>query len=158
MRSVGLKTLKNKLSEYVRLAAGGLSATSAARSPATRASGWLPLARASQIPTNRRSRCGAMIATAPSAGRRLEPDAHDINAAIKSGLRAIKAIIPSISTRKVGLRLRIYAERNLVERYFNAIKHYEVPQHATKRTARHFLAGLHLVCAHRLAQMTIDPS
>jgi hypothetical protein len=68
-----------------------------------------------------------MTATAPSAGRRLEPDAHDINAAIKSGLRAIKAIIPSISTRKVGLRLRIYAERNLVERFFNRYKKDRAP-------------------------------
>jgi transposase len=96
--------------------------------------------------------------TAPSAGRRLEPDAHDINAAIKSRLRAIKAIIPSISTRKIGLRLRIYAERNLVERFFNAIKHYRGIATRYEKTARHFLAGLHLVCAHRLAQMTIDPS
>jgi transposase len=47
-------------------------------------------------------------------------------AAIKSGLRAIKVHHPvKINPQgQTGLRLRIYAERNLVERFFNAIKHY----------------------------------
>jgi putative transposase len=40
----------------------------------------------------------------------------------------------------------LYAERNLVER-FNAIKHYRGIATRYEKTARNFLAGLHLVCA-----------
>jgi transposase len=35
----------------------------------------------------------------------------------------------------------LYAERNLVERFFNIIKHIR----AYEKTARNFLAGMHLV-------------
>jgi hypothetical protein len=41
----------------------------------------------------------------------------------------------------------LYAERNLVERFFNAIKHYRGIATRYEKTARNFLAGLHLVCA-----------
>jgi transposase len=41
-------------------------------------------------------------------------------------VRAIKVVIPPKSTRKVkrACHFALYAERNLVERFFNAIKHY----------------------------------
>src|SRR6266852_3818650 len=70
-------------------------------------------------------------------------------AAIKSGLRAIKAVIPPKSTRKVkrACDFALHAERNLVERFFNAIKHYRGIATRYEKTARNFLAGLHLVCA-----------
>jgi transposase len=39
------------------------------------------------------------------------------------------------------------AERNLVERFFNIIKHFRAIATRYEKTARNFLAGLHLVCA-----------
>lgn len=64
-------------------------------------------------------------------------------------VRAIKAVIPPKSTRKIkrACDFALYAERNLVERFFNAIKHYRGIATRYEKTARNFLAGLHLVCA-----------
>ena len=64
-------------------------------------------------------------------------------------VRAIKAVIPPKSTRKVkrACDFALYAERNLVERFFNTIKHYRGIATRYEKTARNFLAGLHLVCA-----------
>jgi transposase len=64
-------------------------------------------------------------------------------------VRAIKAVIPPRSTRKVkrDCDFALYAERNLVERFFNTIKHYRGIATRYEKTARNFLAGLHLVCA-----------
>jgi transposase len=66
-----------------------------------------------------------------------------------SGVRAIKAVIPPKSNRRVkrACDFALYAERNLVERFFNAIKHYRGIATRYEKTARNFLAGLHLVCA-----------
>jgi transposase len=41
----------------------------------------------------------------------------------------------------------LYAERNLVERFFNTIKHFRGIATRYEKTARNYLAGLHLVCA-----------
>jgi transposase len=46
-----------------------------------------------------------------------------------------------------GFATLLYAERNLVERFFNAIKQYRGIATRYEKTARNFLAGLHLVCA-----------
>ena len=64
-------------------------------------------------------------------------------------VRAIKAVIPPKSNRKVkrDCDFALYAERNLVERFFNTIKHYRGIATRYEKTARNFLAGLHLVCA-----------
>jgi len=63
-------------------------------------------------------------------------------------VRAIKAVIPPKSNRKVkrDCDFALYAERNLVERFFNTIKHYRGIATRYEKTARNFLAGLHLVC------------
>ena len=37
----------------------------------------------------------------------------------------------------------LYAERNLIERLFNTIKHYRAIATRYEKTARNFLAGLH---------------
>src|SRR5258708_40322631 len=55
---------------------------------------------------------------------------------------------------QTGLRLRTL-ERNLVERFFNAIKHYRGIATRYEKTVHNFLAGLHLVCA---LAWTTDPS
>ena len=77
-------------------------------------------------------------------------NAHDADSFIASlEVRAIKAVIPPRSTRKVqrACDFALYAERNLVERFFNTIKHYRGIATRYEKTARNFLAGLHLVCA-----------
>ena len=64
-------------------------------------------------------------------------------------IRAIKAVIPPGSNRiiKRDCDFVLYRERNLVERFFNTIIH--LPGIATRyeKTARNFLAALHLMCA-----------
>jgi transposase len=63
--------------------------------------------------------------------------------------RAIKAVIPPKSNRKVkrDCDFALYCERNIVERFFNMIKHFRAIATRYEKTARNFLAGLHLVCA-----------
>ena len=63
--------------------------------------------------------------------------------------RAITAVIPPKSNRKVqrACDFALYAERNLVERFFNYIKQFRGIATRYEKTARNFLAGLHLVCA-----------
>ena len=75
---------------------------------------------------------------------------YDADSFIQSlGLRGIAVVIPPKSNRKVQREcdFALYAERNLVERFFNAIKHFRGIATRYEKTARNFLAGLHLVCA-----------
>ncbi len=64
-------------------------------------------------------------------------------------VRAIKAVIAPKSNRKIrrDCDFALYAERNLIERSFNAIKHCRGIATRYEKTARNFLAGMHLVCA-----------
>ena len=63
--------------------------------------------------------------------------------------RAIKVVIPPKSNRTVkrDYDFALYCERNLVERFFCIIKHFRAIATRYEKTARNFLAGLHLVCA-----------
>ena len=63
--------------------------------------------------------------------------------------RAIKVVIPPKSNRKVkrDCDFALYCERNIVERFFNMIKHFRAIATRYEKTAQNFLAGLHLVCA-----------
>ena len=63
-------------------------------------------------------------------------------------MRAITPVIPPKSNRKVqrDCDFALYAERNLVERS-SIIKHFRGIATRYEKTARNFLAGLHLVCA-----------
>jgi transposase len=63
--------------------------------------------------------------------------------------RAIKVVIPPKSNRKVkrDCDFALYCERNLVKRFFCIIKHFRAIATRYEKTARNFLAGLHLVCA-----------
>ena len=63
--------------------------------------------------------------------------------------RAIQVVIPPKSNRNVkrDCDLALYCERNLVERFFCIIKHFRAIATRYEKTARNFLAGLHLVCA-----------
>jgi transposase len=64
-------------------------------------------------------------------------------------VRAITPVIPPKSNRKItrSCDFALYAERNLIERFFNTIKHFRGIATRYEKTARNFLAGLHLVCA-----------
>ena len=63
--------------------------------------------------------------------------------------RGIKVVIPPKSNRLVkrDCDFTLYRERNLVERFFNIIKHFRAIATRYEKTARNFLAGLHLACA-----------
>ena len=77
-------------------------------------------------------------------------DGYDADAFIESlELRAIKPVIPPKSNRKVArdCDFALYAERNLIERFFQFIKQFRGIATRYEKTARNFLAGLHLVCA-----------
>ena len=64
-------------------------------------------------------------------------------------MRSITPVIPPKANRKIKRHcdFALYAERNLVERFFNTIKHFRAIATRYEKTARNFLAGLHLVCA-----------
>ena len=63
--------------------------------------------------------------------------------------RAIEVVIPPKSNRKIkrDCDFVLYCERNIVERFFNMIKHFRAIATRYEKTAQNFLAGLHLVCA-----------
>src|SRR5918997_212212 len=64
-------------------------------------------------------------------------------------VRRIKPVIPPRANRKTPREcdFALYRERNLVERFFSNIKHFRAIATRYEKTARNFLAGVHLVCA-----------
>lgn len=64
-------------------------------------------------------------------------------------LRDIAVVIPPKANRKQKRRcdFALYRERNLVERFFNIIKQFRAIATRYEKTARNYLAGVHLVCA-----------
>ena len=64
-------------------------------------------------------------------------------------VRRIKPVIPPRANCKTPREcdFALYRERNLVERFFNNIKHFRAIATRYEKTARNFLAGVHLVCA-----------
>ena len=75
---------------------------------------------------------------------------YDAGAFIESlEVRPIEPVIPPKSNRKNkrDCDFALYAERNLVERFFQFIKQFRGIATRYEKTARNFLAGLHLVCA-----------
>jgi len=62
--------------------------------------------------------------------------------------RAIQPVIPPKTNRtnKRVCDFALYRERNLVERFFQFIKHFRGIATRYEKTARNFAAGLHLVC------------
>ena len=96
------------------------------------------------------------ITQAETLAAEIEPGAlladkgYDADSFIKSlEVRAITPVIPPKSNRKIKRDgdFALYAERNLIERFFNSIKHFRAIATRYEKTARNFLAGLHLVCA-----------
>ena len=96
------------------------------------------------------------ITQAETLAAEIEPGAlladkgYDADRFIESlEMRAIKPVIPPKSNRKIkrDCDFALYAERNLIERFFNFIKQFRGIATRYEKTARNFLAGLHLVCA-----------
>ena len=58
-------------------------------------------------------------------------------------------MIPSKANRKIArpCDLALYAERNLVERFFNKLKHFRAVATRYDKLARNFLAGVQLASA-----------
>ena len=63
--------------------------------------------------------------------------------------RAITAVIPPKANRKTPRRcdFALYCERNLIERFFNKLKHFRAIATRYDKLARNFLAGVQLACA-----------
>jgi transposase len=58
-------------------------------------------------------------------------------------------VIPSKANRKIPrpCDFALYCERNLVERFFNKLKHFRAVATRYDKLARNFLAGVHLAAA-----------
>jgi transposase len=63
--------------------------------------------------------------------------------------REITAVIPPRANRKVqrSCDYALYCERNLVERFFNKLKHFRAIATRYDKLARNFLAGVQLAAA-----------
>ena len=63
--------------------------------------------------------------------------------------RGITAVIPPKANRKTprACDFALYCERNLVERFFNKLKHFRAIATRYDKLARNFLAGIQLACA-----------
>ena len=63
--------------------------------------------------------------------------------------RAITAVIPPKANRKTqrACDFTLYCERNLVERFFNKLKHFRAIATRYDKLARNFLAGIQLASA-----------
>ena len=76
--------------------------------------------------------------------------AYDADAFIKTLTdRQITPVIPSHPRRAIPLPcdFALYRERNLVERFFNKLKHFRAIATRYDKLARNFLAGVQLACA-----------
>jgi transposase len=63
--------------------------------------------------------------------------------------RRITPVIPPKANRKTprNCDFALYCERNLIERFFNKLKHFRAIATRYDKLARNFLAGVHLACA-----------
>lgn len=63
--------------------------------------------------------------------------------------REIAAVIPPKANRKSPRKtdFALYRERNLVERFFNKLKHFRAIATRYDKLAKNFLAGVHLCSA-----------
>jgi transposase len=76
--------------------------------------------------------------------------AYDADAFVKAlADRQITPIIPSHPRHAIPLPcdFALYCERNLVERFFNKLKHFRAIATRYDKLARNFLAGVHLASA-----------
>jgi transposase len=72
--------------------------------------------------------------------------------------RGAQAVIPPRSNRKSPRKFsqRLYKDRNLVERFVNRIKHYRRIATRFEKTARNYLAFVHLAASLVMLGVTVN--
>ena len=94
--------------------------------------------------------CAEPLIEAVDPGALIADKAFDADAFIAAlNDRAIAPVIPSKSNRKTPrpCDFALYSERNLIERFFNKLKHFRAIATRYDKLAKIFLAGVHLACA-----------
>ena len=94
--------------------------------------------------------CAEPLIEGVDAGALIADKAFDADAFIAAlNDRTITPVIPSKSNRKAArlCDFALYSERNLIERFFNTLKHFRAIATRYDKTARNFLAGVQLACA-----------
>jgi transposase len=94
--------------------------------------------------------CAEQLIDSADPGALLGDKAYDADSLIDTlNRRAITPVIPSKANRKVqrDCDFALYCERNLVERFFNKLKHFRAIATRYDKLARIFLAGVQLASA-----------
>ncbi len=94
--------------------------------------------------------CAESLIEAVDPGALIADKAFDADPFIGAlNARAITPVIPSKSNRKTPrpCDFALYCERNLIERFFNKLKHFRAIATRYDKLAKIFLAGVQLVCA-----------
>ena len=94
--------------------------------------------------------CAEPLIEAVDPGALIADKAFDADAFIAAlNDRAIVPVIPSKANRNTPrpCDFALYCERNLVERFFNTLKHFRAIATRYDKLARTFLAGVQLACA-----------
>jgi transposase len=94
--------------------------------------------------------CADQLIDSADPGALLGDKAYDADWLIDTlNRRAITPVIPSKANRKVqrDCDFALYCERNLVERFFNKLKHFRAIATRYDKLARIFLAGVQLASA-----------
>ncbi len=94
--------------------------------------------------------CAESLIEAVDPGALLADKAFDADPFIAAlNARAITPVIPPKSNRKTprSCDFALYCERNLIERFFNKLKHFRAIATRYDKLAKIFLAGVQLACA-----------
>ena len=94
--------------------------------------------------------CAEALIEAVDPGALIADKAFDADPFIAAlDARAIIPVIPSKSNRKTPrpCDFALYCERNLIERFFNKLKHFRAIATRYDKLAKIFLAGVQLACA-----------
>ena len=94
--------------------------------------------------------CAESLIEAVDPGALIADKAFDADPFIGAlNARAITPVIPSKSNRKTPrpCDFALYCERNLIERFFNKLKHFRAIATRYDKLAKIFLAGVQLACA-----------
>ena len=94
--------------------------------------------------------CAEPLLDAVDPGALLGDKAFDADPFIATlARRDITPVIPPKANRKAprSCDFALYCERNLIERFFNKLKHFRAIATRYDKLARNFLAGVQLACA-----------
>lgn len=94
--------------------------------------------------------CAGPLLEAVDPGAVLGDKAFDADPFIAAlAQRDITPVIPPKANRKAprSCDFALYCERNLIERFFNKLKHFRAIATRYDKLARNFLAGVQLACA-----------